>query len=94
VTALAAGGGPAALERLATALGPGFSTTLVTGAGCPARLTVTDRRTCAGEDVYADDGGWFWWGHAERIAATEDPLTAAHRVTAALGGAAAAGGRR
>ena len=73
----------AALECLATALGPGFSTTLVTEAGRPARLTVIDRRTCAGVDIYADDRGWFWWPWAERIASTDDPLAAAHRVTAA-----------
>jgi len=86
VTAPAANSAPAALERLATALGPGFSTTLVTGAGRPDRLTVIDRRTCAGEDIYADNRGWFWWPWAERIAGTGDPLAAACRVTAALRG--------
>jgi hypothetical protein len=78
--------GPAALENLAAALGPIFATTLVTGTGRPPRLTVINRRTCAGEDIYADDGGWFLWPWAERIAATDDPLTAAHWVTAALRG--------
>jgi recombinase len=72
-------GGPAALECLATALGPGFSTTLVTEAGRPARWTVIDRRTCTGVDIYADNRGWFWWPWAERIAGTDDPLAAAPR---------------
>jgi hypothetical protein len=82
-----AASGPAALERLATALDPGeFAAILVTRAGRRPRLAVVDRRTCAGEDVYADDSGWFWWAWAEPIAATDDPLTAAHLVTAALRG--------
>jgi hypothetical protein len=42
--------------------------------------------------VYADDGGWFWWPWAERIAATDDPLAAAWQVTAALRGTAPARG--
>jgi hypothetical protein len=82
----APGGSPAALEQLATALGPKFITTLVTGPGRRAHLSVVSRDTRAGEDVYADEGGWFWWPWAERIAATSDPLAAAHQVTAALRG--------
>lgn len=85
----AAGGATAALERLATALGPAFVTTLVTGTGRPPRLTVISRQTCSGKDVYADEHGWFWWSSAERIAPADDPLTAAHRVTAALRGTVA-----
>jgi hypothetical protein len=86
-------GGPAALERLATALGPGFITTLVTGVGRRAYLSVTCRHTRAGEDVHAE-GGWFWWPWAERIAATSDPLAAAYQVTAALRGNAPVQGQR
>ena len=41
----APGGGPAALERLAAALGPGFVTTLVTGTGRLAYLSVISRDT-------------------------------------------------
>jgi SAM-dependent methyltransferase len=82
----APGGGQAALEHLAAALGPGFITTLVTGAGHQPRLSVVSRDGCAAQDVYADDSGWFWWPWAERIAATTDPLTAAYQVTAALHG--------
>ncbi len=89
----APGSGPAALERLATALGPGFITTLVTGSDRVARLSVISRDTRAGEDVYVDDGGWFCWPWAEPIAATDDPLAAAHQVTAALRGSATAGQR-
>jgi hypothetical protein len=90
----APGGGPAALERLAVALGPGFITTLVTSTGRRPRLSVVSRDTRAGEDVYADEDGWFWWPWAERIAATSDPLAAAYQVTAALRGSAPAGGWR
>lgn len=90
----APGSGPAALERLATALGPAFITTLVTGAGRPPHLSVISRDTRAGEDVYADESGWFWWPWAERIAATSDPLTAAHQVTAMLRGSIPVGGQR
>jgi hypothetical protein len=81
----APGGGPAALEHLAAALGPGFITTLVTGTGHQPRLSVISRATHVGEDVYVDEAGaWFWWPWAERIAATTDPLTAARQITAAL----------
>lgn len=86
----APGSGPAALEQLATALGPAFITTLITGPGHPARLNVTSRNTRAGQDVYADDNGWYRWPWAEPIAATDDPQTAAHHITAALHGTAAA----
>jgi S-adenosyl methyltransferase len=86
--------GPAALEQLATALGPGFITTLVTGSGHRARLSVISRDTCASGDVYADDIGSFCWPWGERIAATSDPLAAAHHITAALHGSLLAGGQR
>jgi hypothetical protein len=84
---------PAALERLAAALGPGFSTVFVNGTGRPC-LAVADRRTLAAAEVYADEGGWFWWAWAERIAPADDPLAAAHRVTSALRGTVAAWGHR
>ena len=91
---MTAPGGGAALERLATALGPGFITTLVTGEGHRPYLGVTCRDTRAGEDVYADDTGWYWWAWAERIAATSDPLAAAHHITAALRRTVPVGGQR
>jgi hypothetical protein len=81
------------LEHLATALGPGFITTLVAGPGRRPRLSVTCRHTRVGEDVYADNY-WFWWPWAERIAATSDPLAAAHHVSAALRGGITVGGQR
>jgi hypothetical protein len=91
----APGGGPAALEQLAAALGPGFITTLVTGAGHQPRLSVVSRDGCAAQDVYADEAGaWFWWPWAGRIAATSDPLTAAYQVSAALDGSVPAGEQR
>jgi hypothetical protein len=90
----APGGGPAALEHLATALGPAFVTTLVTGPGHRPRLSVTCRDTRAGEDVYADEAGWFWWPWAQRIGATDDPLAAAYHVTAALRGNVPVRGQR
>jgi hypothetical protein len=55
----APGSSPAALERLAAVLGPGFITTLVTGTGRGPYLSVISRDTQAAEDVYADEGGWF-----------------------------------
>jgi hypothetical protein len=76
----------AALERLATALGPGFVTTLVTGAGQRPWLTVARRGGQAAADVYVEAGG-FWWGWAEPIGPTADPLAAAHQVSAALAAA-------
>jgi hypothetical protein len=53
--------GPAALDRLATALGAQFVTTVVTSPGRRARLTVIDRHTQAASDIYADEHGWYWW---------------------------------
>ncbi len=44
----APGSGPAALEHLATALGLGFITALVTGTGHRPRLIVTSRDTRGG----------------------------------------------
>jgi S-adenosyl methyltransferase len=88
----AVGSGPAALEQLATALGPGFITTLVTGGDHRPRLSVISRDTGAAVDVYADEGEWFWWPWAEQIAAIDDPLAAACHITAALRGGLPAGG--
>jgi hypothetical protein len=88
-------GPPGSLERLAEALTPGeFAAVLVTGTGRRPCLTVVRRATLVTETVYTDDCGWFWWSWAERIAETDDPLTAAYHVTAALRGTGPAGGRR
>jgi hypothetical protein len=48
-----------------------------------ARLVV-DRRSRATTEVCADEGGRFWGPWAEPAAVTDDPLTAACRVTAVL----------
>ena len=77
---------PAVLEQLATALGARFSTTLIQGDERRPRLVVVDRHTRAATEVYADDHGWLWWPWAEPAAVTNDPLTAARRVTAILRG--------
>jgi hypothetical protein len=90
----APGSGPAALEHLATALGSGFITTLVSGTGRRPHLSVISRDTHAAEDVYADESGWYWWPWTEWIAATSDPLTAAHHISAALRGSIPAGEQR
>jgi hypothetical protein len=84
---------PAALEQLAVALGGQFSTILVCQAGWRPCLAVVDRLSRATTEVCADEGGRFWWPWAEPAAVTDDPLTAACRVTAALrpGGPAAGG---
>ena len=89
----APGSVPAALERLATALGPGFSTTLVRQEGRRPRLVVVDRQTQAATDVYADEDGRFGWPWAAPAAVTDDPQAAAHRIQAALGSTAAVGGQ-
>jgi hypothetical protein len=74
----------AALVRLDTALDSReFATTLVTGDGRRPCLTVASRTTPAAEHVYAD-GARFWWAWGHPIGTVEDPLTAAHRVTALL----------
>jgi hypothetical protein len=83
-----------ALEQLAIALGPQFVTAMVTGTGRHPRLSVTCRDTRASGDVLADDRGWFWWPWAEPIAATDDPLAAAHQVSAALRGTTTPGDGR
>jgi hypothetical protein len=73
-----------ALERLAAALDPGeFATALVTGTSGRLYLTVTSRRAGMELTIYADRS-WYWREWAEPIAATVDPVTAAHKVAAAL----------
>jgi hypothetical protein len=85
MTAVGPAGAPIALERLAEELDRReFATVLVTGPGRRARLTVENRRTKVTEDIYAD--GWYWWSWTERIAPTDDPVTAAQQVTARLRG--------
>lgn len=84
MTADCPAGAVAALERLATALGTGeFAAVLVAGSGRPPALSVVSRRTHATGDVYVD-GVAYWWGWAERISPTDDPLSAAHRVATVL----------
>jgi hypothetical protein len=74
----------AALERLAAALDPReYVTTLITGRGHPPRLTVTSRHAQFGDDIYVAHAA-FWWSWAERIAAVDDPLIAAQKVTNVL----------
>ncbi|HEY5988612.1 MAG TPA: hypothetical protein VIV12_19855 [Streptosporangiaceae bacterium] len=73
-----------ALEQLAAALEPGeFATTLVTRAGRVPSLWVLCRRSGAAQEARAQDG-WYWWEWAEAIAPADDPLAAAHKITAAL----------
>jgi hypothetical protein len=77
-------GSQAALERLAAALDTrDFATTLTTGPGHRPSLTVTSRHADFGDDIYADDQS-YWWSFAERIAAIDDPLTAAQKITNVL----------
>ena len=75
---------PAALEQLAAALGPQFSTTFIRQPGRHPRLAVADKHTHATTEVYTDEHGQMWWPWATPAAITTDPLTAAHQVTAAL----------
>ena len=75
---------PAALERLAAALGPGFSITVVHRPGRRPRLTVADRHTQAASEVCADEQGRYWWPWAEPAAITDDPLTAARQIIGVL----------
>jgi hypothetical protein len=84
MTAPAHGSAPAALERLADALGAQFSTTLVQRAGRRPHLTVVDRHTQAATEVYADEHGRYLWPWAEPIAITNDPMTAARAITTVL----------
>ena len=74
----------AALERLATALDPrDFATMLTIGHDRVPWLTVTSRHADFGDDIYADHQ-WYWWSFAERIAAIDDPLAAAQKITNVL----------
>jgi len=75
---------PAALDRLAAALGSGFSTTLVRRAGRRPRLTVVDRHTRAATEVCADEQGRYLWPWAEPVAVTDDPQAAACRIIGVL----------
>jgi hypothetical protein len=75
---------PGALDRLAAALGPGYSTTLVRRAGRQPRLTVVDRHTRAATEVCADEHGRYVWPWAEPAALTGDPQAAAARITSVL----------
>jgi hypothetical protein len=75
---------PAALEALAEALGPAFSTTLVHRADRRPRLTVVDRHTQAATDVLADEHGRYWWPWAPPAAVTSDPRAAARAITRVL----------
>ena len=77
-------GAPTALEALAQALGPAFSTTLVHRADRRPRLTVVDRHTGAATEVCADEHGRYWWPCAEPAAITSDPATAAQAITRVL----------
>lgn len=84
MTASAARDPQTALESLAAALDPGeFITTLVTGTSRRPCLTVTSRRAGADESIYAGRSS-YWWGWGERIAADDEPLTAAHKVATLL----------
>lgn len=84
MSAPAPAGPHAALNRLASALGPQFSTTLVQRAGHRPHLVVVDRHTQAATDVYADERGRYRWPWARPAAATDDPLAAAQRVASML----------
>jgi hypothetical protein len=75
---------PAALDRLAAALGPGFSTTVVHRAGRAPRLTVVDRHTQAATEVCADEHGRYRWPWAEPAAVTGDPHAAAAQIARVL----------
>jgi len=75
---------PAALDRLAAALGSGFSTTLVRRAGRRPRLTVVDRHTGAATEVCADEQGRYLWPWAEPGAVTSDPQATARQITRVL----------
>ena len=75
---------PGALDRLAAALGPGFSTTLVRRSGCRPRLTVVDRHTGAATEVCADEQGRYLWPWADPAAVTSDPQAAAAQITQVL----------
>jgi hypothetical protein len=75
---------PAALEQLAAALSPlDFAAILVTGDSRVPHLHVTSRHAQLGDDIYAQNGS-FWWSWAERIGPLDDPLAAARKVAAVL----------
>lgn len=77
----------AALENLAAALDPReFTAVLITGPERRPCLTVAHPLTYTTENIYADRSA-SWWPWVQPIAATSDPLTAAHRITAMLGAA-------
>ncbi|HEY5985741.1 MAG TPA: hypothetical protein VIV12_05055 [Streptosporangiaceae bacterium] len=73
-----------ALERLAAELDPrAFATTLVAGEGKVPCLSVASRNAGLAEDIYAQDG-WFWWSWAERLTPVTEVSAAAAKVAAVL----------
>ena len=84
-------GAPAALDALAEALGPGFSTTVVHRAGRRPRLTVVDRLSRAATEVCADEHGRYLWPWAAPATITSDPRTAVQAITQVLRPAPRAG---
>jgi hypothetical protein len=76
----------AALEALAAKLGRDQWVTVLTvrGPGHTPRLHIINRSVPdLASDVYAE-ADWYWWPHAERIARTADPATAAGIMAQAL----------
>ncbi len=60
-----------------------FVTILVVGQGRPPRLAATSRHAALAEDIYAQDG-WFWWSWAERLAPYSDTPAAAGKLATTL----------
>jgi hypothetical protein len=84
VTAIAQPELVVALEELAEALDAReCAMILVTGPGHRPCLAVAHRFTHTAEDIYADHST-YWWPWEQQIAATSDPMAAAHRIMALL----------
>ena len=73
-----------ALEKLAAELtGRGFDPVITTSGGRPT-LTVSNPAAPALNESVLEDGRWFWWSWAERIATTADVPGAADAIARVL----------
>jgi hypothetical protein len=79
----------AQLEALAADLSKrGFTATIAMGGRYPRLMVVNKAASRLSEDIYAaptsDDGWWFWWSWAERIAPIGDVDSAAFKIAHVL----------
>jgi hypothetical protein len=73
-----------ALEQLATELSSRGFDPVITTAGGRVVLVVSNPDAPAMSESVLEDGKWFWWSWAERIATTADVPSAADAIARVL----------